>query len=145
MKYILCFAVISFVVSCCPKINTAKKLSAITTVNNDSVENLRYIYLKGFATCKCVYAVPENSAGRVMDISPSIFADIVNFWGIDTLSHLANEEAQKIKLSKYKDYQNKKPTFIHCYEWANSPCMDTSIRKYAKASSEEWMKREGVN
>ena len=47
MKYILLFAAISCVVSCCPKINTAKKLNALTTVNNDSVENLRHMYLKG--------------------------------------------------------------------------------------------------
>jgi hypothetical protein len=108
----------------------------------DSLINEKYKALQGFALCKCVYNVPENTENKKYDISPSIYADIVNFWGIDTLEVLAEAHAKSIKLSTYQDYKGKRPTFISCTEWVNSKNIDSLIKKYAIASANEWIRRE---
>jgi len=137
------FILVIGLISCTPKINSSRKLIAADDRKKDSVENANYNLLQEYAICRCIYNVPENKASEGFDISPSVYANILNYRGTDTLALLAKAEALKIKPEKYIDYQNKKATFARCSQWAKSKGVDTLIRMFAKTAADEWMKREG--
>lgn len=132
---IICFVFVSCFFRNASKNQLSKKQNSIT--EKDSLEQLNYRLLKEFAICRCLYSVPENQAVEAYDISPSIYADILNYVGIDTLSLLAKKEGQNMQPSKYGDYHNKKAIFYRCSQWANSSGIDSLIRKYAAFSVAE--------
>lgn len=143
MKYYFYFSLVMCLVSCTSKINSSRHSIAGNYGKRDSVENVNYNLLQEYAICRCIYNVPENKGSEGLDISPSVYANILNYRGTDTLAVLAKEEALKIKPEKYVDYQNKKATFARCSQWAKSKGIDTLVRMFAKTAADEWMKREG--
>ena len=108
-----------------------KKVADITSVASDSLAEENFRLLKEFAICQCLYAVPETHPLKDLDISSSVYANLLGYNAIDTLNRLAKIEGEKIVAEKYVDYNNKKAGFFRCSQWANSPRMLSLMRKYA--------------
>lgn len=133
MKFLIVLIATCIAIAC----NTSKESTGSNNSNaqaeTDSLLQKNYRLLKEYAICRCLYATPENQSVESQDISPSVYANLVSYAGIDTLGALARQEGQKIIPEKYADYQNKKATFYRCSEWANSPMLDSLLWKFARA------------
>ena len=90
-----------------------KKVADITSVASDSLAEENFRLLKEFAICQCLYAVPETHPLKDLDISSSVYANLLGYNGIDTLNRLAKIEGEKIVAEKYVDYNNKKAGFLN--------------------------------
>lgn len=134
---VYCFIIIC-IIGCTSKINPSKDLRSTENKQKDSVEITNYNLLQEYAVCRCIYSVAENKASEEFDISPSVYANLLNYRGTDTLAVLAKYEALQIKPEKYIDYQNKKATFARCSQWAKSKGIDSIIRMFAKTAADEW-------
>lgn len=142
MKKLLLIILSFNLASCLFKGNPSKNpaVSKEVFVSEKALEQNHYRLLKEYAICQCLYAAPGNEAVAGQDVSPAVYANILNYVGVDTLASLATKEGLNLKPEKYSDYENKKAPFFRCSQWANSPAIDSLIRRYAAFSvaAEQW-------
>ena len=129
MKFLLFVTTCVAILSC--GVKSSKTNTAYPATTKDSLLEENYRLLKEYAICRCLYAVPENKAVENLDVSPAVYSNLLNYSGTDTLFALAKKEGEKIAAEKYVDYQNKKASFFRCSQWANSPAIDSLVRKFA--------------
>jgi hypothetical protein len=134
MNILYYLIICSLFFSCLIKSNVKSnsKIEQDKRIEKDSLKQFNYQLFKEFAICKCLYAVPENKEMKNRDVSPSIYANILNYIGIDTLNYLATIEGQKLQPEVYVDYENKKGAFFRCSRWANSPKIDSLLQQLAE-------------
>lgn len=108
--------------------------SRTASAARDSTEQMTYRLLKEYAVCRCLSFTPEGRSLGDADISPSVYANILHYAGVDTLNALARSAGEKIAPERYLDYGGKRAAFFRCNRWAESPTVDSLIRRYAAYS-----------
>lgn len=128
-----------FIVSCS---SSKSRTHSFSNSRLDTLINERNDFLREYALCECVNNGYREKGNNTDDVSPAIYADVLNWWGIDTIAILAKKAAQEIKAEKYQDYKGKKAAFFRCNQWLKKKEIDSLIKQYARSSAQEFLNRE---
>lgn len=100
-------------------------------VENNEQEELRTIWLKDYAFCKCqLYGFGEELKSEIFDkdVSLSILADISDAWYLEEkMDSLVAAFVNTIPKPQILDYQGKKPITFKCLEFRRSKELDDFI------------------